>query len=135
MTETGVWRIVLAMGMVVATWRVTRLLVSEDWPPVRVLRDWVISTFGVVNAEGELVGGRRWGIVGWYVAYVWTCPWCMSPYVAALIWWAADWRLSVPYPWLILACGSGLAGVMAWVESEHDQRWKARDHEERARRG
>lgn len=134
MSETGVWRLVLAVGMVAAVWRVTRLLIVDEWPPVRVVREWVIRTFGVVDSEGNLVGGRRLGGLGYAVAYIWTCPWCMSPYVGGLIWWAADWRLSVPYPWLILAAGSGLSGVMSWVESEHDQRWKARDYEDKARR-
>lgn len=128
------WRLVLAVGMVVAVWRLTRLLVVDEWPPARAVREWFISTFGVVDGDGALVGGRRWGWVGHAVAYVWTCPWCMSPYVGGLVWWAADWRLSVPFPWLILAAGSGLAGVMSWVESEHEQRWKLRDRELEARR-
>lgn len=136
MTEAGVWRLVLAVSMIVAIWRVTRLLVLEDFPPVRAVRDWMISTFGLVDADGNLVGGRRLGGIGYAVAYIWTCPWCMSAYVGGLVWWAADWRLSVPFPWLILAAGSGLSGVMSWVESEHEQRWKIRDRdlEERPRR-
>lgn len=136
MTEAGVWRLILAVGMVVAIWRLTRLLVLDTWPPARATRDWFVQTFGTVDAAGNLTGGRRLGGLGHAIAYIWTCPWCMSPYVGGLVWWAADWRLSVPYPWLILAAGSGLSGVMSWIESEHEQRWKLRDREltERPRR-
>lgn len=136
MTEAGVWRLVLAVGMIAAVWRLTRLLVVDEWPPVRATREWFIRTFGISDAAGNLTGGRRLGGLGYAVAYIWTCPWCMSPYVGALVWWAADWRLSVPYPWLILAAGSGMSGVMSWIESEHEQRWKLRDREleERPRR-
>ena len=136
MTESGVWRLILALSMIVAIWRATRLLVVDEWPPVRAVRDWFIRTFAQVDADGNMVGGRHLGGIGHAIAYIWTCPWCMSVYVGGLVWWAADWRLSVPYPWLIVAAGSGLSGIMAWFESEHEQRWKLRDREleERPRR-
>lgn len=136
MTESGVWRLVLALSMIVAIWRATRLLVVDDFPPIRAVRDWFIRTFAQVDADGNMVAGRHLGGIGHAIAYVWTCPWCMSIYVGAGICAAADWRLSVPYPWLIVAAGSGLSGVMAWLESEHEQRWKLRDRdlEERPRR-
>ncbi len=123
------WRLVLAAGMVLAIWRLTRLLVVDDFPPVRAVRDWFIKTFAVISPEGEMTGGRHLGGLGHAVAYIWTCPWCMSVYVGAGVWAAADWRLSVPYPWLILAAGSGLAGLMSWVEGEHEQRYKLRELE------
>lgn len=121
-----VWRVLLAVGMVVAVWRGTRLLVADSFPPVRAVREWFIATFGVVNADGELVGGKRLGGLGFALAYVWTCSWCMSVWVGGAVWAAADWRLSVPFPWLILAAGSALAGVMNMIEGEHDQRFELR---------
>lgn len=136
MTESGVWRLVLALSMIVAIWRATRLLVVDDFPPIRAVRDWFIRTFATVDGDGNMVGGRHLGGIGHAIAYVWTCPWCMSIYVGVGICALADWRLDVPYPWLIVAAGSGLSGVMAWFESEHEQRWKLRDREleERPRR-
>lgn len=125
----------LVLGMIVATWRLTRLLIVDEFPPVRAVREWFIRTFAVVDADGGMVGGRHLGGIGHAVAYVWTCQWCMSVYVGLGVWAAADWRLSVPYPWLILAAGSAVSGVMSWIESEHDQRWKLREAElERGRR-
>lgn len=120
--------IVLVVLMIVAIWRVTRLLLKDDLPPVRLTREWFIHTFGVV-ADGKVAGGKRWGILGFSIAYIWTCPWCMSFWVGLLIWAGADWRLSVPYPWLIIAAGSGLSGMMAAVEYRIDQRADIDDRE------
>ncbi len=52
----------LVVGLVLAIWRVTRLLVVDTLPAVRVVREWFISTFGVVSEDGEVVAGRgyRW---------------------------------------------------------------------------
>lgn len=133
----------LALGLVVAIWRTTRLLVVDEFPPIKGLREWSVRTFGRVDESGALTGGRgpRWGKtvsvrgdlaraaagvlrgINHAVAYVWTCPWCMSVWAGAGIVWLADWKLSVSYPWLIVAAGSALTGAMSWIESEHDQRW------------
>lgn len=123
------WRLVLALGMILAIWRLTRLLVVDELPPVRAVREWFIKTFATISPDGDMVGGKRFGWLGHAIAYIWTCQWCMSVYVGGAVWWAADWRLSVPFPWLIIALGSGLSGLLAMVEAEHDQRWKLRDAE------
>lgn len=121
--------LLLFAGLLVAVWRVTRLLVRDEFPPVRAVREWMVATFARINDAGEIVGGRRWGGVGYAVGYVWTCPWCMSVWVGLGVWAVADWRLSVPYPWLLVAAGSGLSGVLEWVESAHEQRWKLRERD------
>jgi hypothetical protein len=121
----------ITLLVVVAIWRVTRLLVVDEFPPVRAVRMWVISTFAAVDAGGGLVRGRQWGGFGLAVAYVWTCSWCMSIWVGAgLVGLVSVW-VSVPVPWLVVAAGSCVAGVMSWVEQEHDQRWAAREREVR----
>jgi len=112
----------LVLGLSVATWRTTRLLIRDEFPPVRALREWMIATWGVVDKDGHIVAGRRLGGLGYAFAYLWTCPWCMSIYVAAGLVALADWRASVPLPWLVGALGAGFTGVMAWAEDAHDQR-------------
>ena len=116
----------LTFLLAVMIWRVTRLLVQDQFPPVRAIREWFIRTWGVVDPDGAITGGRRLGGIGYAVAYLWTCPWCMSVWVAAGTVAVADWRLSVPLPWLVAGLGAGLSGVLAWVEVEHDQRWRLR---------
>lgn len=123
-----IMRLLLFVGLVLATWRVTRLLVVDKIRPVAVVRWWFISTFGHVNEEGQIAGGKRLGWLGWSIAYLWTCMWCMSPWVAAALWGLASWRhVSVPYPWLMIVLGSGAAGLLHMIEYEHEQRVEGRD--------
>lgn len=120
--------------LVIAIWRATRLLVVDEWPPTRWLRDWICDHLADVDMSGKLV--RRRGVLGplgFTVAYLWTCQWCMSVWVGGGLVWAAVQWVSVPAPWLVVAAGSCLAGVMAMVEAEHDQRWEARDQAARDR--
>lgn len=115
--------------LVVTVWRVTRLLVVDEFPPVRAVRLWVVRTFAEVKADGSLGADRRWGWLGHALAYLWTCVWCMSVWVGGGVVAAATVWVSVPLPVLVVAAGSALSGVMSWVELEHDQRWAARERE------
>ena len=120
----------LIIGLIVAIERVTRLLVVDALPVVRYVREWFVPTFGVVNEDGEIVDGKGYRWARWLtfsIAYLWTCPWCMSPWVGAAIVFGS--RLDVPYPWLVIAAGSTLSGWMANLQGEHDQRWAALDIE------
>jgi hypothetical protein len=121
----------LWIGLIVATWRATRLLVKDEWPPAKALREWVVDTFGRFTPSGDadgswkLVGGKRLGAVGYSLAYIWTCPWCMSPWVAAALWWIAVWLgFSVPLPWLLIAVASQMTGLMMTLEERIDQRYE-----------
>lgn len=121
-------RAALDLGLIVAIWRITRLLVLDAVPPVRAARNWFIRTFGQVDTEGNIIGGRRWGWLGFSLAYVWTCMWCMSPWVGGALWALAVYvaHQSVAFPWLVIAAGSGLAGLLNMVEGEHEQRMAVR---------
>lgn len=102
----------LFFGLMAAIATLTRLLVADSFPPVAKVREWFIKTFAIIDEKGRIVGGKRWAVLGFSLAYVWTCRWCMSIYVGLVVWAIADWAspLSVPYPWLILVGGRILAG-------------------------
>jgi hypothetical protein len=124
----------LIIGLIVAIERVTRLLVVDTLPAVRIVREWFVRTFGVVNEDGDIVDGKGYSWARWLtfsIAYVWTCPWCMSPWVGLAAWQIVERvaHLDVPYPWLVIAAGSTLSGWLANLQGEHDQRWAARDIE------
>ena len=118
--------VLLVVGLTVATWRVTRLLVADEFPPTRALREWVLRTFGQIDAKGAITGSKRWGGLGHAIAYLWTCPWCMSPWVAAALIAVTEWRTNVPLPWLVGALGASFTGAMTMIEGACEQRWELR---------
>lgn len=117
----------LTFLLAVATWRLTRLLVRDEFPPTRALREWVIRTFAEVQPDGTLTPSKQWGAPGHALAYLWTCTWCMSIWVGAGVVALADWHLSVPTPWLLVAASSALSGVLNMLDVEHDQRYRIRE--------
>jgi hypothetical protein len=125
--------IVMLALLLVTIWRLTRLLVVDEFPPLRLLRERIIDTFGYVNENGELTRGRRLGGLGWSIAYLWTCPWCMSVWVGAGLVWLQNWLYpgSVPLSraWLVVAAGSLASGWAHMLEAGFDQRWKLRQRE------
>ena len=122
--------VVMLALLLLTIWRLTRLLVVDEFPPLRLLREWVIDTFGYVDENGELTRGRRLGGLGWSIAYLWTCPWCMSIWLGAGLVFLTDWRwMHVPYPWLVVAVGSLASGWAHMLEAGFDQRWRLRQRE------
>ncbi len=119
----------LFVGLTLAIWRITRLLLLDTFPPVKAIREWFLSVFARSDEQGNIIGGKRWGMLGYSLAYVWTCAWCMSVWVGLGVWALADWRLSVPYPWLIVAAGSLISGLASQVEAAHEQRYALRQQE------
>lgn len=114
-------------GMILATWRTTRLLVKDEFPPTARIRAKFIDTFGLLSLRtGELIGGKRWGALGFTVAYIWSCMWCMSFWVGLALWGVADGLLGlhVPWPWLLIAAGSGASGLIGSIEARIDQSYE-----------
>ena len=118
--------VLLVLGLTVATWRVTRLLVADEFPPTRALREIVLRTWGQIDRAGHITGGRRWGGLGHAIAYLWTCPWCMSPWVAAALIALTERWANVPLPWLVGALGASFTGAMTMIEGACEQRFELR---------
>ena len=125
----------LWIGLIVASWRTTRLLIKDEFPPVRLVREWIIDTFWQDDidrkhpravAQGDPTRWIWfWRNVGHSLAYIWTCPWCMSVYVAAALWGIAVCQgFSVPLPWLLIAAASGFSGVMGAWDARTDQAYE-----------
>lgn len=115
----------LLLLYVLTVHRVSRLLTVDKLPIIAVPRDRVCDYFGIYDPEGKLVAGRQLGVVGWSVAYLLTCPWCMSVWVGTgLVFWLGAF-VSTPLPWLWVAAGSTVTGFLSGVlESEHELRYE-----------
>ena len=89
-----------------ATYRITRLLVRDSFPPIAVQR-----------ARIE----ERWGDGSWQ-AYLSTCTWCASVYVGGVVIGITDYITSVPLPGWTWAAASAVAGLLAsWEQVEVEE--------------
>lgn len=84
-----------------ATYRITRLVNADAFPPIAAVRSALTKTFGDDSS----------------LAYLLHCPWCASPYIAAAVTWAVDtWSdRPVPLPALTIAAASAVAGFASIV--------------------
>lgn len=111
--------------VVLATYRVTRLVVVDEIPLVKIPRDKAVNWL-----EPETVGKQApWGEFGRSVAYLLGCPWCMSVWVGGALVWLTVWLHGLPVPWLVWLAASSITGWAAQAESEHEQRWKLRQRD------
>ena len=80
------------------SYRVTRLLVKDSFPPLEVQRTRVES---------------RWGVDSWQ-AYLARCPWCMGVYVSGALTLATHHAVGgLPVPWLVWGAAAAAVGLLA----------------------
>lgn len=103
-----------------ATHRITRLIIADHIPVLAVPRDAVLNWLdpSVDYLSTHPTAKPHLGAVGRALAYLGTCPWCMSVWVAGGIVWLLDARFqySIPLPWLIIAVLSTVTGLLADIE-------------------
>jgi hypothetical protein len=93
--------LVLVVVLGLATYRLTRLVVTDDFPPVRWARNRLTRT--------------RWE----WVEDLVTCSWCASGWVAAALVAAVDLAgASVPVPWLVWPASWAVGAWLAHVEPD-----------------
>lgn len=83
------------------TYRATRLLTLDAFPPIAWLRYEIVD---------------RWGDDSWQ-SYLATCAWCVSVYVAAATTWAVDALVAggLQAPVLVAGTASAAAGLLSAV--------------------
>lgn len=77
------------------TWRATRLVTTDTFPPVKWVRDRI---------------GPEW------LSDLVTCHWCASPYLAALVVGLTDLFISVPAPLLVFGASAAIGAGLAEIE-------------------
>ena len=89
-----------------ATYRATRLIVADAFPPAAAARQAVADRFGDASS--------------W--AYLVTCPWCAGVYVALAATWAWDAHVyPLTAPWAVAATVAALAGLTADASNAVDE--------------
>lgn len=117
------WLLVLLVFL--AVHRLTRLAIADEIPVVKLPRDWIVN-----RLDPDVPGVRpAWGRFGRSVAYLLGCPWCMSMYMGGLVVWLTAWLVGLPAPWLVWLAASSVTGLIASVESEHEQRYELNEQD------
>jgi hypothetical protein len=105
--------------MCLATFRLTRLVVADDFPPIARARTWLQNARPSVPKEGAnynpvtgMFSEYRW----WWGGELVSCYWCCSAYIAggivvtwwglyglaaAVLWWLAVWAGGALISWLV----------------------------------
>lgn len=87
---------VLWLFLSLASFRLTRLVTTDKWPPSKAFRQWVEDRTGEDSAWTELVN----------------CPWCWGVYVTAGVYLLVPQVVSVPLPLLAYLATLTVVGVL-----------------------
>jgi len=87
----------LLFGLVLATFRVTRLVTRDDFPPVLWLRTRVVRA----RPDRSRQTPDGWVTTHWWLGELVTCLWCASAYVSAALVYAAWLLVGMPLPVLV----------------------------------
>jgi hypothetical protein len=90
--------------MVLTSYRVTRLLVVDNFPPLLWLRT-------QLTGDDE-TGARPASWVPWWLEYLAGCYWCVSVWVSGLLTLVVTLASDVPYPLLVWG---GVAAATPWL--------------------
>lgn len=95
----------LCVLIALTSYRLTRLVAQDEFPPIAVAR--------------ERVAGR-WGDESWQ-AYLSRCPWCVGVYASGLVTLAAWLVLDLPVPFLVWGAAAAAVGFLARIDRALDQ--------------
>lgn len=106
----------------IATHRITRLIVEDKIPLMKWPRDKICDYLDPQGSEQykhslAAAPGSPWGLFGESIAYLLTCPWCMSVWVGAGLTWLVAATSGIHLPWstwvLVAASASSITGFLA----------------------
>jgi len=98
---------VLLVLMTLVTYRTAKLLTEDDFPPLLWLRKKLTDPY-TPQADDRT---RRETKVPYWLAYLWTCMWCMPVWTSAVVTSLTALTIGVPAPllvWLAIAAGASL---------------------------
>lgn len=90
--------------MTLASYRITRLLVVDNFPPILYVRE--------ILTGDEEIGKAPASWVPWWLEYLAGCYWCMSVWVSGFTTLAVTLASDLPYPLLVWG---GSAALTPWL--------------------
>ena len=100
-----VWLLLIVMTL--TTYRTAKLLTEDAFPPLLALRQRITDPYA--TAPDDPI--RRTTRVPYWLAYLWTCMWCMPVWTSAVVTGLTAITIGVPAPllvWLAIAAGASL---------------------------
>lgn len=105
------WLLVVLMSLTV--YRCTRLIIKDTLPPVLWLRHHLVGGWGpVVNGEASDPIYRDAWVPEW-LADLWSCPWCVSGWIAGAVTLLTDLTIGVAAPVLTGFAVWALGAILA----------------------
>lgn len=108
------------------TYRVTRLVIEDTFPPLGVPREWLINWWDPddkwilakdLKDQYKHPNARpHWGALGRSLRYLFSCPWCMSVWTGAGVVYVTTLFVDVPLPWAVWIASSAITGLLASLE-------------------
>ena len=98
---------VLLVVMTLVTYRTAKLLTEDEFPPLLWLRKKLTDPYATSPDDPV----RRTTRVPYWLAYLWTCMWCMPVWTSAVVTGLTALTIGVPAPflvWLAIAAGASL---------------------------
>lgn len=102
--------VVLLMSL--ASYRATRFLVYDEFPPVKWLREKFTTPYTLPHGDPR----RHETRVPYWLAYLWTCPWCMSAWTSGFITLLVWLLIGLPAPVLVWGAVSAVAPLLSHLE-------------------
>lgn len=98
--------------MSLASYRAARLLVHDEFPPIKWLREKFTAPYTLPQGDPR----RSMTRVPYWLAYLWTCTWCMTVWTSGVITVLTWLTLDLPAPVLIWGGIAAASALLSHLE-------------------
>lgn len=98
--------------MMLASYRAARLLVHDQFPPLKWLREKFTTPYTLPQSDPRRANTR----VPYWLAYLWTCPWCMTVWTSGGVTLLTWLFIGLPAPVLVWGGVSAGAALLSHLE-------------------
>lgn len=103
---------ILLILMTLTTYRLARFLVDDEFPPMKWIREKLTGPYAT-PPDSE---ARRATRVPYWLAYLFTCPWCMTVWTSGLVTLLVAVTVGIPAPLLVWLAVAAAAALISHLE-------------------
>lgn len=98
--------------MSLSSYRIARFIVDDQFPPMKWLREKFTGPYAAPLDSLE----RQQTRIPYWLAYLFTCPWCMTVWTAGLVTLLVAVTVGVPAPLLVWLAVAAAAALISHLE-------------------